>query len=322
MTSPWDTARRASGIASRLALIGECMIEIVRGSDGTTSFGYAGDTLNTAVYAARLGLHPAYVTALGTDPFSDAMLAFWEGERIDTSLVARRGDKLPGLYIVTTDDRGERRFHYWRNDSAARTLFTLADDEALLARLAAFPLVYWSGISLAILAPIARQKLLGALAALRSRGGRVVFDCNYRARLWPDVAAARAAYAAALAHADIVFTSVEDEAPIFGGDIEALIARHRAAGIAKSVIKTTPPGSRVVIAGEGVDAAVDSPPIARVIDTTAAGDSYAAAYLAARLAGHEPRAAALAGHRLAGAVCGVRGAILPLDQMPQHLLTA
>jgi 2-dehydro-3-deoxygluconokinase len=304
------------GADTRIALMGECMIEIVRAADGTTAFGYAGDTLNTAVYAARMGLHPSYVTALGTDPFSDGMLAFWTSEGIDTGMVARRDDKLPGLYIVTTDAKGERKFHYWRNDAAARTLFTRAEDDALLAKLGDFRLIYWSGISLAILAPEARRKLLGMLAAHRARGGLAIFDCNYRPRLWPSVEATRAAYGEALAQADLIFTSLEDEAPIFGGDIEALIARHRAAGIAESVIKTSGPGSRVVIHSSAIDIAVVAPPIARVIDTTAAGDSYAAAYIAARVAGQDPRQAALAGHRLAGAVCGVRGAILPREQMP------
>ena len=56
-----------------------------------------------------------------------------------------------------------------------------------------------------------------------------------------------------------------------------------------------------------------------MIDTTAAGDSFAAAYIAARARGHDAKSAALAGHRLAGAVCGVRGAIIPRDQM-QNIL--
>lgn len=314
MNELWAPFR--GGADHPIAALGECMIEIVRRADGGTAFGYAGDTLNTAVYMARLGLRPRYVTALGTDPFSEGMLAFWTSERIGTDLVARRADKLPGLYIVTTDAAGERRFHYWRNDSAARTLFTRAEDEALLDALERCALVYWSGISLAILAPAARERLLGLFARRRPAGMRVAFDANYRARLWPNAAAARAAYGAALAQADLALTSLEDEGPIFGGDEAELVARHRAAGVRESVIKTAAPGSRVVIAGDGVDLRIDAPLAGSVIDTTAAGDSFAAAYIAARIAGKDPRAAALDGHRLAGAVVGVRGAILPRESMP------
>jgi 2-dehydro-3-deoxygluconokinase len=57
-----------------------------------------------------------------------------------------------------------------------------------------------------------------------------------------------------------------------------------------------------------------------VIDTTAAGDSFAAAYLAARLDGAEPAAAALSGHRLAGAVVRHRGAIMPRAAMPAGMM--
>lgn len=314
MTGLWDGfARRRD---APIAAVGECMIEIVRSPDGGTAFGYAGDTLNTSVYMARLGLRPHYVTALGTDPFSDAMLAFWTSEGIATDLAARRADKLPGLYIVTTDAAGERKFHYWRNNSAARTLFTRPQDDALLHALEGCALVYWSGISLAILAPQARQALLALFERLRRNGGRVAFDANYRPRLWPAVEAARTAYGAALAQADLVLTSLEDEGPIFGGDETALIARHRAAGVAETVIKTSAPGSRVVIPGEAVDLRIDAPPVDIVVDTTAAGDSFAAAYIAGRIAGKDAHSAALDGHRLAGAVVGVRGAILPRDAMP------
>ena len=316
MNGLWDGLPSAT-----LAAIGECMIEIVRRPNGETSFGYAGDTLNTSVYLARLGMRPSYVTALGVDPFSDAMLAFWQAEGIGTDLVVRRTDKLPGLYIVTTDDSGERKFHYWRDDAAARTLFTQPGDLAQLAALDGFPLLYWSGISLAILSPPARTKLIETMARRRAEGGRVIFDTNFRPRLWPDISVAQNAYSVALANADIVFTSLGDEAPIFGGDEAALIARHGHAGfgVRELIVKNDRPGSRIVISDEKIDHTIDTPSIASVIDTTAAGDSFAAAYIAARARGHDAKSAALAGHRLAGAVCGVRGAIIPRDQM-QNIL--
>ena len=61
---------------------------------------------------------------------------------------------------------------------------------------------------------------------------------------------------------------------------------------------------------------VEAPPAAGVVDTTAAGDSFAAAYLAARLRGAAPAEAARAGHALAGAVVRHPGAIIPRDAMP------
>ncbi len=52
------------------------------------------------------------------------------------------------------------------------------------------------------------------------------------------------------------------------------------------------------------------------VDTTAAGDSFAAGYLAARLRGEAPAAAARAGHRLAAVVITHPGAIIPREAMP------
>ena len=57
-------------------------------------------------------------------------------------------------------------------------------------------------------------------------------------------------------------------------------------------------------------------PVERVLDTTAAGDSFAAGYLAARLHGLGPVSAARAGHHLAGRVVGYPGALIPRSAMP------
>jgi 2-dehydro-3-deoxygluconokinase len=57
-----------------------------------------------------------------------------------------------------------------------------------------------------------------------------------------------------------------------------------------------------------------------VVDTTAAGDSFAAAYLAARLAGVDSTAAARAGHQLARTVVQHPGAIIPRAAMPDAIL--
>ena len=53
-----------------------------------------------------------------------------------------------------------------------------------------------------------------------------------------------------------------------------------------------------------------------VIDTTAAGDSFSAGYLAVRLTGGTPEAAAQRGHLTASTVIQYRGAIIPREAMP------
>ncbi len=298
--------------------IGECMIELQRSGSGM-DYRFGGDTLNSAVYMARL-LDPArvrvaYVTALGVDGMSVEMAASWEGEGIDTACVLRLPDRLPGIYLIETDPGGERRFHYWRQDSAARHWLEAPDAGKVLLKLAAARMVYLSGISLAILSPADREILISALAQCRARGGSVVFDNNYRPRLWESAAAAAEVYRRVLAQCDIALLTLDDEQAIYGpGDAMAAVERTRALGVPEVVVKCG--AAPCLVWADGKAVSVAPAPVADVVDTTAAGDSFGAAYLAARLSGAGPEQAAHAGHRLAGTVIRHRGAIIPRDAMP------
>jgi 2-dehydro-3-deoxygluconokinase len=288
------------------------MIELSDAGDGRLQRSWGGDTLNTAVYLARLGVAVDYITALGDDPLSGEMIAAWRAEGVGTAHVVRVPGRLPGLYLISTDAAGQRRFDYWRDSAPARLLFELPDTAEVVAALAGYDLVYLSGISLALYGEAGRARLFEALDETRARGGRVAFDTNFRPRLWPDRGLARAVYRAALRRADIVMASTEDLDQLFGGTggLAALPT-----GRAEVVLKLAEPAARIVQGGR--ELTVRAPPVEKVLDTTAAGDSFAAAYLAARLAGADLEAAARCGHCLAGAVVQHRGAIIPRSAMPE-----
>lgn len=297
-----------------VAALGECMVELFRQPDGLLTMGFGGDTLNTAVYLARLGVGVDYVTALGDDHISAGMLASWRGEGVGTGLVLRAPGRLPGLYMIETDDTGERRFLYWRDSAPARDLFTLPDSPPLVEALARYDLLYISGISLAIWGERGRAVLFPLLDRLRQRGGRVAFDTNWRPRLWPDKAVAQRAYEDMLRRTDVALPGVEDLRGLYGdaGPVAAL-ERVRAAGVAEIALKLEKPGC--IVAGDGVEAEVPAERVTRVVDTTAAGDSFSAGYLAARLGGRSPVEAAREAHRLAAIVVQHRGALIPRDAM-------
>lgn len=298
----------------RIACIGECMVEFAQSHDGLFQRGFGGDTLNTALYLARLGVDTSYITALGDDGLSAAMLAAWRAEGIATSDVLRLPGRVPGLYMIERDAAGERSFLYWRDRAPARDFFDRADDAAL-DRLAGFDWLYLSGISLSLYGDTGRAKLREVLTVARKNGGRVAFDGNYRPRGWSDKDAAQRAFAAILPLVDLALPTLEDEQALFGDvDASACLARLQAIGIKEIVIKRGAQGC--LIATEGTT--LDVPPhhVMQPIDTTAAGDSFNAGYIAARIKGMVPRAAAAAGHRLAGAVIMSPGAIIPREAMP------
>jgi 2-dehydro-3-deoxygluconokinase len=303
----------------KVALVGECMIEM-RGEPGaaiTQTFG--GDTLNTAVYLARLNPHRAvvvdYMTAVGSDAFSAAMRRTWLEEGIGDAHVRVIEDVLPGLYFIQTDPHGERRFLYWRGEAAARRLFEGPEADVLLEALADYDYIYLSGISLAILVPQGRERLIQALHRARRAGSRIAFDNNYRPHLWPDPETARQAYRELLPLTDLALVTWEDDALLFGyRDTEALFEAYAEVGVREVVLKRGAASCLIQCPTGRLE--VPAQTVARVVDTTAAGDSFSAAYLACRLRGGDPEQAARWGHRLAAQVVQYRGALIPQAAMP------
>jgi 2-dehydro-3-deoxygluconokinase len=288
------------------------MIELREEADGRLSRGYGGDTFNTAAYLARLGTQTDYITALGDDSWSDELIAAWNVEGVGTQRVLRLPGRLPGLYVIQTDPKGERRFSYWRETAAARLLFQAPEGRDIIEAIGTYDLAYLSGISLSLYGDSGRERLFDMLRDARAKGRRVAFDTNFRPRGWPDLDIARAAFRQAFECADIILASTEDLDLLFGRDgVEELLTFSNRAEI---VLKYPDLTCRVLSQGE--DIVVPGKPAEDVVDTTAAGDSFAAAYLNARLRGESLQSAAAAGHRLAGQVVRYRGAIIPREAMP------
>lgn len=299
-----------------IASIGECMVELSPepGSGSAPLFrqGFAGDTLNTAWYLRALMPQTCavrYVTAVGDDALSDRMLAFLSDNGIDTSAIARLSGRTVGLYMISVS-AGERAFTYWRSQSAARAL---ADDPDRLVRaLAGCRLAYLSGITLAILPDAARTTLLAVLAHFRAQGGLVAFDPNIRPVLWSDTATMQAWITRGYASCDIAFPTFEDDAALFkDATPEACASRISALGAYEVVVKNG--AGPALLDAEGRQARIPPPQLVKPVDTTAAGDSFNAGWLAARLGGACATSAVHQGHALAAQVIRHKGALMPMD---------
>jgi len=291
------------------------MIEMAETGEGLYRKGFAGDTFNTAWHMAQIRdakLPVRFVTKVGTDSLSAAFVAGLQADGLDTSGVAQIADRRMGLYMIELDGT-ERSFHYWRNASAARFL---AEDEDWLAQsLQGAGLIHVSGITLAILLPDARERLISALSASRTKGARVSFDPNVRPKLWSSCDETRDAIGRMLDVTDIALPSFDDEAALWGDATpHDTINRIKTAGVAEIVVKN---GAADVTSWDGDQLAeIPCKPVSGIRDTSGAGDAFNAGYLAARLNGCPPLDAIASGQLMSATVLQHFGARIPAGLVP------
>jgi 2-dehydro-3-deoxygluconokinase len=293
---------------TRAICIGECMVELSARPDGTYVRAFAGDAYNAAVHLKRCApaAHVQFATVTGDDELSAAMRAAWRGEGIDDSLATSAPGQSPGLYIVETDAAGERRMAYWRGQSAARGWVPALEAQA--KSLAGADLLFMTGVSLAILPPEHRTRALGLVDHYRPTTGLFAFDPNVRASLWESESVMRETCEAAMRRADILLPSLEDAEQLWGAADAQTHLRHGLSLGAREMALTLGSGGCLVAAASGPVHRLAAQP-ATVVDTAGAGDAFDGAYLAARLTGQAPEAAARAGLTLAARVIGQRGAL-------------
>ncbi|GAD32142.1 sugar kinase [Photobacterium leiognathi] len=299
-------------LSKKVAIIGECMIELSGQPFAQQEQRFGGDTLNTAIYLSRLlpQLAPTYITALGLDNYSNHMIHAWQKEGINCDYVLRETHKLPGMYAIEIDPNGERSFHYWRNDSAARQMCDHPQFRAAVEYMKSCDLVYLSGISLAILPDHGKMKLLAALADVRNAGVKIAIDSNYRPRLWRSRQNAHEWMSQLYSLADIALVTADDEDLLHGtvNSSPDVIAK-RLSNVEQVVVKLGKDGAQWFELGQS--GIVQGNVVDNIVDTTAAGDSFNAAFLAAWALGMPMSECCHWGNQLAAQVIQHKGAVIP-----------
>jgi len=294
----------------KVAVIGECMVELYQNEEGLYNQTFGGDTFNSSVYLKR-SLSDAqveYITVLGEEALSAQMIDFFHKEDIQTTYVDRLDTKTAGLYIIHTRN-GERSFSYWRSDSAAKKLFLTNSLEQIKSDLIEFDLIYLSAITLAIMSEEGRKNLYETLDIVRANGVKVAYDSNYRPRLYDCINSAKSLHVEALKHCDIYLPSYDDEKELWGDiSIEDIIKN---ANCNEIVIKRGEEG--VVYSSGGKQKEVKIEKLDNIVDSTSAGDSFNGAYLAARLENFSIEESIKKASKLAAKVIMHKGAIVPKE---------
>ncbi len=235
--------------------------------------GFGGDALNEAVTLARLGGEVDLISKIGADRAGDMVLDFCADAGLPSGHIRREDGLSTSVNIVLVDQAGERRFITDPRSSlralAPEDVLPFADAMAevvCFASMFVFPHFRAAELEALFMRIKARGCLLAADMTKRKNGERL----PDLARVWP--------------HLDILFANAEEAGLLAQAtEVEAIAQEIRGFGVGCVVIKTGARGCYV--ASDAFTGAVPGCRSRACVDTTGAGDTFAAAFLFARAAG-------------------------------------
>ncbi len=244
-------AEKAAGLAARMP-------------EGVVSSG--GSVANTCAVAAMLGAQVAFLGKVATDAMGDAFAQAIRaaGVHYPTPPVANGAATARCLILVTPDGQRTMNTHLGASQH-------FGPEDIDLGLIEASSVVYLEGYLLD--APDAPAAFHAAALAARRRGGKVAISLSDAFCVERN----RAAFHALLPLTDILFANEAEVASLYeANDFETAMARARA-DVTVAALTRSEQGSVILHGNETVTIAAEP---ARVIDSTGAGDCYAAGFLA------------------------------------------
>ena len=292
----------------RIAALGEPLLELQPADDGGVRLAFGGDVANSMICLSRIlgagAKRISLITALGDSTYSAWLRQQLAREAIHVIEPAIPGE--PGIYGLPLDPAGHPAFSYWRAQSAARTFLQSADLGRFEELLGDAQLLLVTGITLALCSDAS----FGQLCRWVDRhhdGCRIVFDCNFRRRLWDSDAEARERIGTFEQLASVIATGGEDEKTLWGAADTAQVIERVSRLSAEYLIRGGPEGCWVGLGRECQH--VTTEPVKVIGDTAGAGDSHLAGYMAARVSGYGRAEAAAYANKAAAVIVSQRGSM-------------
>jgi len=173
---------------------------------------YGGGEANVAVSLANFGMDAAFVTRLPKNPFGDGAIQVLRGLGVDTSRIARGGERI-GIYFLETG--ASQRASVVVYDRAASAISQVSPGEFDWSSI--FEGASWfhfTGITPA-LGPKVAEATREAAKAAKAAGLTVSCDLNYRKKLWTP-AEAQATMTGIMEFVDVAIGNEEDAEKVFG----------------------------------------------------------------------------------------------------------
>jgi fructokinase len=250
-----------------ITVLGEALVDLVVGADGTITASPGGAPFNVARACSRLGAPVGLVAAISTDPFGRRLMADLDADGVHAEWV-QRTDLPTTLAMAELDPAGVATYRFYLQGTSAVTLTAVqlpTNTRAVVA----------GGLGLAVepMATTVERVVLDAgddvlvLLDLNCRPGAVGDRDRYLARL-----------RRVLVRADIVKASIEDLSYIDPANSPTAVAARLVAGRTRAVLVTAGAAATTIRTADRTRAlaVIDTP----VVDTISAGDSFTAAFLA------------------------------------------
>ena len=290
-------------------------ISSLENNSSNIKINFGGDTYNSAVYFSRLTndkTNTFYSTALGKDNFSKKMISRFKNENIKCDYIRTDGENPPGLYSIEINEKGERSFSYWRDQSPAKYIFLGSKGKKLVKDINNADVFYYTGISAGILDEKQRKDLIkiGSTATICG------FDFNYRSQLHYNKKVSQLLFNEINNRVDIHFVSFDDARELF--KIKNPLEIFEIINEKKNLILIRYKNS-IIFKNKQQEIKTVTVPHGEVVDTTAAGDAFNGSFLAIMNNNKNVPVEEniLISHSVTREVIKHRGAIISKNKMPK-----